>query len=329
DPSPNTRPGSKHGPTPAVPRHDAPPYLQPETQPDRPKKRSRQTRPLPSSEPRICTTCSRTDSPEWRRGPYGPKTLCNACGLKWAKASGTGRRRAAGHNNPGPSTNGHPPPPPPMEYGGPWAKAGAEIHRVGSAGPVYAPPANPTSGSILGGVPIMNDLARNGPVPGDLSGARPTPGDLAVTRTVHSDLALARPNGGPVDISRTMSAHEVGRPGPMSTSIGSIPPPPKSSSSDSGPEDNRRPNSTSTVAIKSESGGESAASGLMDLANVALEKEEGYGRRDVRQETLKRPRADSNYDRLSSASSAGFGEGGRREGGSRPIDVIPIGGDKW
>ncbi|KAG8685972.1 blue light receptor, partial [Ceratobasidium sp. 394] len=84
DDAPNTRPGSKHGPAP-VPRHDAPPYL-PDPQPDRPKKRSRQTRPLPSSEPRICTTCSRTDSPEWRRGPYGPKTLCNACGLKWAKA---------------------------------------------------------------------------------------------------------------------------------------------------------------------------------------------------------------------------------------------------
>ncbi|KAG5939884.1 hypothetical protein E4U59_002807 [Claviceps monticola] len=25
------------------------------------------------------------DSPEWRKGPRGPKTLCNACGLRWAK----------------------------------------------------------------------------------------------------------------------------------------------------------------------------------------------------------------------------------------------------
>lgn len=25
------------------------------------------------------------DSPEWRKGPEGPKTLCNACGLRWAK----------------------------------------------------------------------------------------------------------------------------------------------------------------------------------------------------------------------------------------------------
>lgn len=33
----------------------------------------------------VCITCGRTDSPEWRKGPLGPKTLCNACGLRWAK----------------------------------------------------------------------------------------------------------------------------------------------------------------------------------------------------------------------------------------------------
>ncbi|KAG2364521.1 hypothetical protein BDR07DRAFT_1450276 [Suillus spraguei] len=33
----------------------------------------------------VCVTCGRTDSPEWRKGPQGPKTLCNACGLRWAK----------------------------------------------------------------------------------------------------------------------------------------------------------------------------------------------------------------------------------------------------
>ncbi|KAG8725428.1 blue light receptor [Ceratobasidium sp. 423] len=68
-----------------------------DAQPDRPKKRSRPTRAHPSS-PRVCTTCARTDSPEWRRGPHGPKTLCNACGLKWAKATGAGRRRGAQQN---------------------------------------------------------------------------------------------------------------------------------------------------------------------------------------------------------------------------------------
>ncbi|ORX83604.1 hypothetical protein K493DRAFT_194149, partial [Basidiobolus meristosporus CBS 931.73] len=34
---------------------------------------------------RICTECGTTEAPEWRKGPNGPKTLCNACGLRWAK----------------------------------------------------------------------------------------------------------------------------------------------------------------------------------------------------------------------------------------------------
>ncbi|CAO3652271.1 unnamed protein product [Mucor hiemalis] len=33
----------------------------------------------------ICADCGTTASPEWRKGPQGPKTLCNACGLRWAK----------------------------------------------------------------------------------------------------------------------------------------------------------------------------------------------------------------------------------------------------
>ena len=28
----------------------------------------------------VCTDCGTLDSPEWRKGPTGPKTLCNACG---------------------------------------------------------------------------------------------------------------------------------------------------------------------------------------------------------------------------------------------------------
>ncbi|KAI9266664.1 GATA zinc finger-domain-containing protein [Phascolomyces articulosus] len=34
---------------------------------------------------RVCTDCGTTDSPEWRKGPNGPKTLCNACGIRFAK----------------------------------------------------------------------------------------------------------------------------------------------------------------------------------------------------------------------------------------------------
>ncbi|KAL4859998.1 GATA transcription factor 16 [Chlorella vulgaris] len=29
-----------------------------------------------------CTKCGNVKTPQWREGPYGPKTLCNACGVK-------------------------------------------------------------------------------------------------------------------------------------------------------------------------------------------------------------------------------------------------------
>ncbi|KAJ6617004.1 hypothetical protein B0H10DRAFT_1347260 [Mycena sp. CBHHK59/15] len=57
-----------------------------------------------------CLGCGATSTPEWRRGPLGPRTLCNACGLVYAKlvkkrmredvraASGSGRA-ADGRNN--------------------------------------------------------------------------------------------------------------------------------------------------------------------------------------------------------------------------------------
>lgn len=32
---------------------------------------------------RRCTECQSTDTPQWRRGPQGMGTLCNACGLKY------------------------------------------------------------------------------------------------------------------------------------------------------------------------------------------------------------------------------------------------------
>ncbi|KND04143.1 white collar 2 protein [Spizellomyces punctatus DAOM BR117] len=33
----------------------------------------------------FCQHCGTNESPEWRKGPAGPKTLCNACGLAYAK----------------------------------------------------------------------------------------------------------------------------------------------------------------------------------------------------------------------------------------------------
>ncbi|KAG8691373.1 hypothetical protein FRC11_004585 [Ceratobasidium sp. 423] len=43
------------------------------------KKRSRAT------PPGHCHSCEISDTPEWRRGPDGQRTLCNACGLHYAK----------------------------------------------------------------------------------------------------------------------------------------------------------------------------------------------------------------------------------------------------
>ncbi|EMD38174.1 hypothetical protein CERSUDRAFT_122924 [Gelatoporia subvermispora B] len=47
--------------------------------------RKKHRRVVSAAEQHVCMTCGKTDSPEWRKGPQGPKTLCNACGLRWAK----------------------------------------------------------------------------------------------------------------------------------------------------------------------------------------------------------------------------------------------------
>lgn len=51
--------------------------------------------------PGRCHSCNRADTPEWRRGPDGARTLCNACGLHYAKLtrkqqSGAAAAAAAG-----------------------------------------------------------------------------------------------------------------------------------------------------------------------------------------------------------------------------------------
>lgn len=41
-----------------------------------------------------CHACGTTETPEWRRGPDGNKSLCNACGLHYAKIVRCERERA-------------------------------------------------------------------------------------------------------------------------------------------------------------------------------------------------------------------------------------------
>lgn len=42
----------------------------------------------------VCKQCGSNDTPEWRRGPYGVRSLCNACGLFFSKLS-----RKVGNNS--------------------------------------------------------------------------------------------------------------------------------------------------------------------------------------------------------------------------------------
>ena len=38
-----------------------------------------------SSNPKKCEACNATSTPQWRRGPSGSRTLCNACGVKYSQ----------------------------------------------------------------------------------------------------------------------------------------------------------------------------------------------------------------------------------------------------
>jgi len=40
----------------------------------------------------FCTQCSATSTPVWRAGPFGHKTLCNACGVRWMKVAPRSRK---------------------------------------------------------------------------------------------------------------------------------------------------------------------------------------------------------------------------------------------
>ncbi|KAE8209431.1 hypothetical protein CF327_g6589 [Tilletia walkeri] len=43
---------------------------------------------------KTCQSCGTTNSPEWRRGPTGHKTLCNACGLRYSRSVLRAKKRA-------------------------------------------------------------------------------------------------------------------------------------------------------------------------------------------------------------------------------------------
>nr|KYP71287.1 GATA transcription factor 16 [Cajanus cajan] len=42
---------------------------------------------------KCCADCKTTKTPLWRGGPAGPKTLCNACGIRYRKKRACSRKR--------------------------------------------------------------------------------------------------------------------------------------------------------------------------------------------------------------------------------------------
>jgi hypothetical protein len=46
---------------------------------------------------KMCMQCGTTRTPQWREGPLGPKTLCNACGVKRVRALKAMQQGRGGH----------------------------------------------------------------------------------------------------------------------------------------------------------------------------------------------------------------------------------------
>jgi hypothetical protein len=47
------------------------------------KKPAAEAGSAPAQPPRRCSHCGVQKTPQWRTGPLGPKTLCNACGVRF------------------------------------------------------------------------------------------------------------------------------------------------------------------------------------------------------------------------------------------------------
>ncbi|GAX80092.1 hypothetical protein CEUSTIGMA_g7530.t1 [Chlamydomonas eustigma] len=58
---------------------------------DEDKVLSNQRQPLLS-----CCQCGASQTPQWREGPLGPKTLCNACGVKYYRMTKRSRKLGSG-----------------------------------------------------------------------------------------------------------------------------------------------------------------------------------------------------------------------------------------
>ncbi|MED6123440.1 Transcription factor GATA-6 [Stylosanthes scabra] len=58
-------------------------HLSSNAPPKKPKKKPSPEAAFPAQVPRRCTHCGVQKTPQWRTGPLGAKTLCNACGVRY------------------------------------------------------------------------------------------------------------------------------------------------------------------------------------------------------------------------------------------------------
>ncbi|GAX83194.1 hypothetical protein CEUSTIGMA_g10620.t1 [Chlamydomonas eustigma] len=111
---------------------------------------------------RVCVECGATSTPQWREGPAGPKTLCNACGVRHVRAQQRANKRLATTSEKGPSLSA---PGSPVTAGGGRNKAKANLDLDTAARMVPEPSTRPVRQAALASLSRTAAFARTGEFP--------------------------------------------------------------------------------------------------------------------------------------------------------------------
>ncbi|KAI3500060.1 hypothetical protein L1887_35875 [Cichorium endivia] len=88
---------------------------------------------------RRCANCDTTSTPLWRNGPRGPKSLCNACGIRFKKEERRANAAATGGGDMSETQHYQP-----MMNGNPWVHHSQSAHKLASC---YSPAAAAAKGN--------------------------------------------------------------------------------------------------------------------------------------------------------------------------------------